>query len=124
MMPLMEDVPKPQNGRVGIRGVQESEMKIGKRNSTGLGCAVRAGSAVRVGSTARVIGRARAGKGPRAVGTMKPRHAAGTRCRNLESGHPNIGGMNPAGPQATPQNRVGGALSSRRPAAKCQTSLN
>ena len=93
----MEDAPKPQNG-----GLQESGAKIGRRNSTGLGHAVRAGSAVRVGSAARVICGARAGKGPRAVGAMRPRCTAGTRCRNLESGCPNIGGRNPAGPLATP----------------------
>ena len=27
---------------------------------------------------------------------------AGMRCGNLESGHPNVGGRNPAGPLATP----------------------
>ena len=122
--PSMEDVPKPQNGRVGIGGIQESGAKIGRRNSTGLGCAVRAGSTVRVRSTARVVSGARAGKGPRAVGVMRPRRAAGTRCRNPESGHPNVGGRKPAGPLATPRNRVGGALNSWRPAAKCRTSLN
>ena len=102
MMPSMEDTPKPQNGRVGIGGVQESGAKIGKRNSTGLGCTVRAGSTVRVGSAARVVGRARVGKGPRAVGTIRLRHAAGMRCGNPESGCPNVGGRNPAGPLATP----------------------
>ena len=122
--PSMEDMPKPQNGRVGIGGVQESGAKIGKRNSTGLGCAVRAGSAVRVGSAARVVGGARAGKGRRAVGMIRPRCTADTRCGNLESGRPNVGGRNLAGPLATPRNRVGGVLSSRHPAAKCQTSLN
>ena len=91
-MPLMEDVPKPQNGRVGIGGIQESGAKKGRRNSTGLGRAVRAGSTARVGSAAR------AGKGSRAVGTVKPRCAAGMRCGNPESGHPNIRGRNPAGP--------------------------
>ena len=123
-MPLMEDAPKPQNGRVGIRGIQESGAKIGRRNSTGLGQAVRARSAVRVRSAARVVGKARAGKGQRAVGAMRLRSAAGTRCGNLESGHPNVGGRNPASPLATPQNRVGGAPSSRRPAAKRRTSFN
>ena len=59
-------------------------------------------SAVRVGSAARVVGGARVGNCPRAVGTIRPRHAAGTRCRNLESGHPNVGGRNPAVPLATP----------------------
>ena len=106
MTPSMEDTLKPQNGRVGIGGVQASGAKIGRRNSTGLGHAVRARSA------ARVIGGARAGKGSRAVGAMRPRHAAGMRCRNPESGHPNIGGRNQAGPLATPRNRVGGAPSS------------
>ena len=124
MTPLMEDAPKPQNRRVGIGGIQESGAKIGRRNLTGLGCAVRTGSTVRVGSAARVIIGARAGKDPRAVGAMRLRRAAGTRCGNPESGHPNIGGRNPAGPLATPQNRVGGALSSQRPTAKCGTSLN
>ena len=75
MMPSMEDAPKPQNGGVGIGGIQESEAKIGKRNSTGLGCAVRTGSAVRVGSAARVVSGARAGKGRRAMGAIRPRHA-------------------------------------------------
>ena len=106
------------------RGVQESGAKIGRRNSTGLGRAVRAGSAVRVGSAARVVGGARAGKGPRAVGVMRPRCAAGMRCRNPESGRPNVGGRNPAGPLATPWNRVDRAPSSQHPAVKCQTSLN
>ena len=101
-MPLMEDAPKPQNGRVGIGGIQESGAKIGKRNSTELGHAVRARSTVRVRSAARVVSGARAGKGPRAVGAIRPRRAAGTRCRNPESGHPNIGGRNPTSPLATP----------------------
>ena len=105
-MPSMEDAPKPQNGRVGIGGVQESGAKIGRRNLTGLGHAFRARSTVRVGSTARVIGGERAGKGPRAMGVMRPRCAAGTRCRNLESG-PNVGGRNPAGPLARPQKQGG-----------------
>ena len=121
-MPLMDDMPKPQNRRVGIGAVQESGVNKGRRNSTGLGRAVRAGSAVRVGSAARVIGGARAGKGQRAVGAIRPRHAAGMRCRNPESGHPNMGGRNPASPLATPQIRVGGSPSSRHPAAKCRTS--
>ena len=124
MTPSMEDTPKPQNGRVGIGDVQESGAKIGKRNSTGLGRAVRAGSAVRVGSAARVVSGARAEKGQRAVGTIRPRHTADTRCGNPESGHPNIGGRNLASPLATPRNGVGGAPSSRCPAAKCRTSLN
>ena len=111
-------------GHSRVRAIQESGAKIGKRNSTGLGHAVRAGSAVRVRSTARVISRARVGKGPRAVGMIRPRRAAGIRCRNPEFGHPNVGGRNPASPLATPQNRVGGVPSSRHPAAKCQTSLN
>ena len=107
-MPLMEDVPKPQNG-----GVQESGAKIGRRNSTGLGCAVR------VGSAARVVSRARAGKGPRVMGAMRLRHTAGMRCGNPESGPPNVEGRNPAGPLAMPRNRVDGAPSSQRPTAKC-----
>ena len=86
MVPLMEDAPKPQNG-----GIQESGAKIGRRNSTGLG------RAVRVGSTARVRSTARAGKGPRAVGAMRPKRAAGMRCGNLESsGRPNIEGRKPS----------------------------
>ena len=72
MMPLMEDAPKPQNERVGIRGVQESGAKIGRRNLTGLEHAVRVGKVVRVRSAARAIGAARAGKGPRAAGAMRP----------------------------------------------------
>ena len=68
----LEDAPKLQNARVGIGGVQESGVKIGRRNSTGLGCTERAGGAVRVGSTARVVSGARAGKGPRAVGGIRP----------------------------------------------------
>ena len=102
MTPSMEDAAKPQNGRVGIGGIQESGAKIGRRNSTGLGHAVRVRSAARVIGGARVVGGARAGKGPRAVGTIRPRHAAGMRCGNPESGHPKVRGRNPAGPLATP----------------------
>ena len=130
MMPSMEDAPKQQNGRVGIGGIQESGAKIGRRNSTRLGSAARVGSVARVGSTAKVgstvrVGSAvRAGRGPRAMAAMRPRHAAGTRCGGLESGHPNVAGRIPAHPLAAPRNRVGGMPSSRRPAAKCRISLN
>ena len=101
MTPSMEDAPKPQNKRVRIEGIQESGAKIGKRNLTGLGHAVRAGSTVRDRSAARVVGGARAGKGPRAVGVIRQRCTAGTRMGNPESGHPNVGRRNPAGSLAT-----------------------
>ena len=118
MTPSMEDMPKPQNGRVGIGGVQESGAKIDKRNSTGLG------RAVRVLSAARVVGGARAGKRSKSRG-----HDQAEARSRYEMQKPRVwssqrGGRNPASPLATPRNRVGGAPSSRRPTGKCQTSLN
>ena len=111
-------------------GIHESGAKIGRRNSTRpghtarVGSAVKVVSAVRVGSAVRVIGGARAGGGPRAMAVMRPRRTAGKRCRNLDSGHPNVGGRNPAHSLAASRNRGGRTPSSWHPVAKCQISLN
>ena len=105
-------------------GVQESGTKIGRRNWTELGHRVRVGNAVKVESGARVIGEARARRGLRAVGMMRAWHAVGMRCRNPESGHPNVKGRDPASPPVAPRNRMGGVPSSQHPPVNSWSSSN